>query len=77
MLVVEKPCDIFADANRSNTCESAGEPLTVKLTGWAKVAAQSGDSHLAAVLAAWAALPETVKIDIVAMIMDFDCPTAG
>ena len=27
--VVEKPCDIFADANRCNTCESAAEPLTV------------------------------------------------
>jgi len=41
----------------------------VKLTGWAKVAALS-DPHLAAVLAAWAGLAETVKIDIVAMVTD-------
>ena len=64
---VEKPCDIFADANRCNTCESAGEPLTVKLTGWAKEAAQS-DPHLAAVLATWATLAEPVKANIVAII---------
>jgi len=58
-----------ADANRYNTCESADERLTAKLTVWAKMATQS-DPRLAAVLAAWAALPETVKIDIVAMISD-------
>jgi len=45
------------------------EPLTAKLTAWAKSAAQS-DPHLAAVLTAWVALPETVKADIVAMITD-------
>ena len=46
-----------------------------KLTVWAKEAAQ-GDPHLAAVLAAWAILPEAVKIDIVAMITDDGLPTA-
>jgi len=51
------------------TCESAGESLTAKLPAWAKAAARS-DSHLAAVLTAWATLPETVKADIVAMISD-------
>jgi len=50
-----------------DTCESAGESLTAKLPVWAEVAAWS-DSHLAAVLTAWATLPETVKIDVVAMI---------
>jgi len=65
--------DNFASIGKSNGCESAAGLLTVKLTGelsaWAKAAAQS-DPHLAAVLTAWAALPETVKGDIVAMISD-------
>jgi len=65
--------DFHADADKSNVCESADELHTAKLTGklieWAKVAAQS-DPRLAAVLTAWAALPEAVKIDIVAMITD-------
>jgi len=51
----------------------AGEPLTVKLTAWAKAVAQS-DPHLAAVLATWATLPETVKVGIVALITDYDLP---
>ncbi|MCL2700488.1 MAG: hypothetical protein FWE88_02210 [Phycisphaerae bacterium] len=63
----------FASIGKSNACESAAEPLTVKLTGklpaWAEAVA-SADPHLAAVLAAWATLPETVKADIVAMISD-------
>jgi len=58
-----------ADADKSDTCESAGEWLTGKLTGWAKEAARS-DSRLAAVLTAWAALPEIVKVGVVAMISD-------
>jgi len=41
----------------------------VKLTAWAQAAAAT-DPHLAAVLTAWATLPETVKADIVAMISD-------
>jgi len=41
----------------------------VKLTVWAKEAAQS-DPRLAAVLAAWATLPEIVKVGVVAMITD-------
>ena len=41
----------------------------MKLTVWAKEAAQS-DPHLAAVLMAWTTLPETVKVGIVAMITD-------
>jgi len=69
----EKRFDIHASIGKSNACEFAAEPLTVKLTGtlagWAEVAAQS-DPHLAAVLAAWATLPEIVKIGIVAMISD-------
>ena len=60
--------DNFADADKSGTCESVTEPLTVKLTAWAKAAALSGDSHLAAVLAAWTTLPEAAKVGIVAMI---------
>jgi len=39
----------------------------VKLTAWAKEAAQS-DPHLAAVLAARAGLAEPVKANIVAMV---------
>jgi len=58
----------FADADRLDTCESAGESLPAKLTAWAKAAALSGDSHLAAVLAAWATLPEAAKAGIVALI---------
>ncbi|MCL2700250.1 MAG: hypothetical protein FWE88_01000 [Phycisphaerae bacterium] len=61
--------DNFASIDKSNVCESAVGPLTVKLTGWAQAAAPA-DPHLAAVLTAWAALPETVKADIVAMITD-------
>ena len=65
----EKRIGIFADANKQSTCEPTGEPLTVKLTGWAKEAAQ-GDPNLAAVLAAWASLPEIVKVGVVTMISD-------
>jgi len=61
--------DNFASIGQSNACESAAGPLTAKLTVWAQAAAQT-EPHLAAVLTAWAALPETVKIDIVAMITD-------
>jgi len=43
--------------------------LTGKLPVWAEAAALA-DPHLAAVLTAWATLPETVKLDIVAMISD-------
>jgi len=72
----EKPFGIFADANKQSTCEPTGEPLTVKLTVWAKEAARS-DPHLAAVLAAWAGLPEPVKVGVVAMITDDGLLTVG
>jgi len=67
MLVVEKRCDIFTRSDQSNTCESAAEPLTAKLTVWAAAVAAT-DPHLAAVLAAWGDLPEAVKVSIVTIV---------
>jgi len=66
----EKRCDDFASIGKSNACDSPTEPLTVKLTAWAAVAAVT-DPHLAAVLAAWKSLSEAVKVGIVAMITAF------
>jgi len=63
----QRPCDISASDDQSNTCELSPNTLTVKLTVWATAVA-AADPHLAAVLAAWVTLPEAAKVEIVAVI---------
>jgi len=63
----QRPSDIFATVDQSNTCEFADEPLTAKLTVWAAAVAAT-DPHLAAVLMAWETLSEAIKVRIVAIV---------
>jgi len=62
----QRPSDSSVSAEQSNTYELSPDTLTAKLTAWAASVAAT-DPHLAAVLAAWGSLPETIRVRIVAI----------